>query len=314
MINAAAPSVFERLTALADPTRSRLVALLERHELTVSELCSILQLPQSTVSRHLKVLGDDGWVMSRAEGTSRLYRIEGQLDDGARRLWEIVREELGRSPAVEQDGRRLESVIAQRRTRSQTFFSGAAGKWDALRRELFGDSPDRAFLGLLDDRWVVGDLGCGTGWLTASIAPFVRRVVAVDASPEMLEAATRRLETVANVDVRSGDLEKLPLEDQTLDLAVLGLVLPYVAVPATALAEVYRALKPDGRMLIVDMMAHEREEYRQQLGHLWLGFSHEELEGWTRTAGFRRLRYRPLPVDPEARGPALFVASAVRKS
>src|SRR5918993_558228 len=113
MINTAAPSVFERLTALADPTRSRLVALLERQELT-------------------------------------------------------------------------------------------------------GDSPDRAFLGLLDDRWVVGDLGCGTGWLTASIAPFVRRVVAVDASPEMLEAATSRLQTVPNVDVRSGDLEKLPLEDQTL--------------------------------------------------------------------------------------------------
>ena len=128
MINAAAPSVFERLTALADPTRSRLVALLERHELTGSELCSILPLPQCTVSRHLKVLGDDGWVMSRAEGTSRLYRIEGKLDEGARRLWEIVREELGRSAAVEQDGRRLESVIAQRRRRSQTFFSGAAGK------------------------------------------------------------------------------------------------------------------------------------------------------------------------------------------
>jgi ubiquinone/menaquinone biosynthesis C-methylase UbiE len=183
-----------------------------------------------------------------------------------------------------------------------------------MRAELFGRSADQAFLGLLDDRWIVGDLGCGTGWLTASVAPFVRRVVAVDSSPEMLEAAAKRLESVSNVDVRAGELEKLPLEDETLDLAVVALVLPYVAVPATALAEAYRALKPDGRILIVDMMPHQREEYRQRMGHLWLGFSREELEGWTRGAGFRRPRYRQLPVDPEAKGPALFVASAIRKS
>jgi len=126
MITAAPSSVFERLTALADPTRSRLVALLERHELTVSELCAILQLPQSTVSRHLKVLVDDSWVTSRAEGTSRLYRIEARLDDGAQKLWAIVREELDRTSAVAQDARRLESVIAQRRTRSRAFFSSAA--------------------------------------------------------------------------------------------------------------------------------------------------------------------------------------------
>ena len=87
-----------------------------------------------------------------------------------------------------------------------------------------------------------------------------------------------------------------------------------MAVPATALVEAYRALKPDGRMLVIDMMPHQREEYRQQMGHLWLGFSRDELESWTRAAGFRRLRYRPLPVDPEAKGPALFVASAIRKS
>jgi SAM-dependent methyltransferase len=314
MIMTAPTSVFERLTALADATRSRLMALLERHELTVSELCAILQLPQSTVSRHLKVLVDDGWVMSRAEGTSRLYRIESRLDDGALKLWSIVREELDRTAAAAQDARRLESVMAQRRTRSRAFFSSAAASWDALRAELFGRSAEQAFLGLLDDRWIVGDLGCGTGWLTASVAPFVRRVVAVDSSPEMLEAATKRLEPVPNVDVRAGDLEKLPLEDETLDLAVVALVLPYVAIPQTALAEAYRALKPDGRILIIDMMPHQREEYRQQMGHLWLGFSREELEGWTRAAGFRRPRYRPLPVDPDAKGPALFVASAIRKS
>jgi len=310
----APPSVFDRLTALADATRSRLVALLERQELTVSELCAILQLPQSTVSRHLKVLMDDGWVTSRAEATSRLYRIESRLDDGAAKLWLLVREELDRTAVAAQDARRLESVLAQRRTRSRAFFSSAAGSWDAMRAELFGRSADQAFLGLLDDRWLVGDLGCGTGWLTAAVAPFVRRVIAVDSSPEMLEAATKRLELVTNVDVRAGELEKLPLEDQTLDLAVVALVLPYVAVPATALTEAYRALKPDGRILIIDMMPHQREEYRQQMGHLWLGFSREELDSWTRGGGVRRPGDPPRPGGPAAEGAAPVWGSAIRKS
>ena len=311
---ASAPSIFDRMSALADTTRSRLLLVLEPHELTVSELCAVLQLPQSTVSRHLKVLGDEGWVASRAEGTSRRYRMApDQLDPPARRLWSLVREQVADAPAAAQDAQRVQGVLARRRTRSQEFFSSAAGEWDRLRAELFGRRADLlALLALLDEGWTVGDLGCGTGQVAAALAPFVGRVVAVDESAAMLTAARGRLEGCENVELRHGALESLPVDDAELDAAVLFLVLPYLAAPGAALAEAARALRPGGRLLVVDMTPHDREEYRHQMGHLWQGFSREELGGWTEAAGLGALRYHPLPPDPEAKGPVLFAASARR--
>src|SRR5262249_5134093 len=154
------------------PTRSRLLLLLDRQELTVSELCGIVQLPQSTVSRHLKALVDAEWIGSRADGTSNLYTTNGELDGARRRLWLLVREQIASTPAAAQDQRRLESALAARRTKSQEFFSSGAGQWDRLRDELFGDRFHLAALAALADRdWTVGDLGCGTGSVSAALAP-----------------------------------------------------------------------------------------------------------------------------------------------
>ena len=308
----AAPPIFERMSALADSTRSRLLLVLERQELTVGEMCAVLQLPQSTVSRHLKTLADEGWLASRAEGTSRRYRMVAErLEPSARRLWTLVREQVAAFPAAEQDAQRLRSVLAQRSTRSQEFFSTAAGQWDRLREELFGRRADLlGLLGLLDPAWAVGDLGCGTGVVSQSLAPFVARVVAVDSSAAMLAAARGRLAGAENVEVRAGELEALPLADAELDAALLFLVLHYVAEPAAALAEARRVLRPGGRLLVIDMAPHDREEYRQAMGHVWLGFGPEQLEGWMREAGLTGFRYVPLPADPAAKGPTLFAASS----
>src|SRR5690554_4915817 len=118
----AQPRIFDRLSALADTTRCRLLLVLEHHEFTVGELCSVLQLPQSTVSRHLKVLGDEGWVVSRPDGTSRRYRVPPEgLESSAQRLWHLVREQVAGLAVAEQDARRVRSVLAQRRSRSQEF-------------------------------------------------------------------------------------------------------------------------------------------------------------------------------------------------
>ena len=306
------PAIFDRMSALADTTRSRLLLLLERHELTVGELCAVLQLPQSTVSRHLKLLGDEEWVTGRAEGTSRRYRMPAdRLDPSARRLWQLVREQVAALPAAGHDAERLRSVLSQRAARSQEFFSTAAGQWDRLRADLFGQRADLlGLLGLLDEAWTVGDLGAGTGQIAASLAPFVRRVVAVDSSAAMLDAARARLDAVDNADLRPGELEALPVDDGELDAAVAFLVLHYVAEPGMAIAEAARALKANGRLLVVDMAPHDREEYRQTMGHLWQGFSAERMETWMREAGLERFRYLPLPPDPAAKGPTLFAASA----
>jgi ArsR family transcriptional regulator len=308
-------AILEDLTALADATRSRMLLLLERHELTVSELCGILQLPQSTVSRHLKTLADAGWVSSRRDGTSRYYTLSlDEREPAARRLWLLLREQVSLTPGADQDARRLKGVLGRRQSKSQEFFASAAGQWDRLRQELFGRASHlQALPGLFDDRWVVADLGCGTGQVAAAIAPFVAKVVAIDRSSDMLETARRRLKDLPNVDVRRGELEALPLQDRELDVATFLLVLHHLPDPAAALAEAARTLRPGGRLLISDMLPHDHEEYRQQMGHVWLGFGDEQLRRLLAGAGFAQIRIAALPSDPDAKGPALFVASARRE-
>jgi len=307
--------ILDHMTALSDPTRCRMLLLLEKHELTVSELCSVLQLPQSTVSRHLKTLADDGWVTSRRDGTSRFYTMPGgDLDAGAARLWPLISEQVTSTRGAEQDERRLRSVLSRRRAKSQEFFASAAGGWDRLRGELFGDEFFLwAVLGLIDPSLVVGDLGCGTGQLTEVVAPYVRRVISVDGSDDMLEAARERLSGATNVDIRQGELESLPIESGELDVAMLSLVLHYSPEPPRALAEVGRVVRTGGRVLVVDMLPHDREEYQQQMGHVWLGFSETQTTRLVTAAGFENVRVRMLPVDPDAKGPALFAAMAVKQ-
>jgi ubiquinone/menaquinone biosynthesis C-methylase UbiE/DNA-binding transcriptional ArsR family regulator len=310
-MNGRVPAIHDHLASLADTTRSRILLLLDRQELTVSELCSITQLPQSTVSRHLKALADGRWITVRAEGTSNLYAMARELDAVARRLWPLVREHVGPSAAAAQDQRRLQSALSDRRTKSQEFFSSSAGQWDRLRDELFGDRFHLAAMAAFADRdWIVGDLGCGTGQVSAAIAPFVARVVAVDASAPMLQAAKKRLQHVGNVELRRGDLEALPIDDTMLDAATLMLVLHHVPQPERALAEVARVLKPGGRLVIVDMLPHDRDAYKQQMGHVWLGFSEKHVRKIVGANGFDEVTVVALPPDAKAKGPGLFVATA----
>jgi ubiquinone/menaquinone biosynthesis C-methylase UbiE/DNA-binding MarR family transcriptional regulator len=308
------PTMLDHMAALSDPIRCRMVLALERHEMTVSELCSVLQLPQSTVSRHLKTLGDDGWLTSRRDGTSRYYSMSLEdLDPGARRLWPLIREQVSATAAADQDERRLKGVLTRRRSKSQEFFSSASGRWDHLREELFGGTFQlHALVALVDPTLVVGDLGCGTGQLTALLAPHVARVIGVDGSADMLQAARAKLQDVSSIEFRLGNLETLPINDGELDAAVMALVLHHVPEPARALADCARALKPGGRVLIVDMLPHDRAEYQQQMGHVWLGFPEKQVHKLLAGAGFTDVRMHSLPADPDAKGPALFAAVARR--
>ena len=308
-------AILDHMSALSEPTRCRMLLLLEKHELTVSELCAVMQMPQSSVSRHLKTLADDAWVTSRRDGTSRFYSMPvDELDSGAKRLWPLIREQIATTTAAGQDDRRLRSVLSRRRAKSQEFFATAAGGWDRLRSELFGDSVFLwALLGLIDPALVIGDLGCGTGQLTEAVAPYVRRVVAVDGSADMLEAAKQRLAGARNIDLRQGELENLPIESGELDVAMLSIVLPYSPAPARSLAEVGRVVRRGGRILVIDMLTHDRQEYQQQMGHVWLGFSEKQIARFLTGAGFNDVRVRLLPADPEAKGPALFAAVGTKQ-
>lgn len=307
------PPILPRMQALADVTRARALRVLERHELTVAELGQVLQLPQSTTSRHLKVLSEEGWVVSRREGTAALYRMMlDDLEPAIRKLWLLVREQLSETAAAEQDDLRLQRVLAERRGRSDKFFNSEAGKWDHYRSELFGDRFDlQALAGLLNPAWTVADVGCGTGQLVEAMAPFVTRVFAIDPSSAMLKAAKQRLGKTANVELKRGGAEALPIEDGTVDAVTIVLVLHHLNDPPAALEEAARVLKPGGRLLVVDMLPHGHREYQQMMGHVWMGFEEAQLTQWLETAGLAPARFAALPTEPKAKGPALFAASAM---
>ena len=307
------PAILDHLSALADTTRSRILLLLDRHELTVSELCGIMQLPQSTVSRHLKALADSGWISARAEGTSNVYAMtRDDLDASATAT-------VGAGPRAGRSGLgcRARSAAACRRSlpsvaqSPRSFSRRLPGNGIALRDDLFGERFHlSALTAFADPEWTVGDFGCGTGQMTAALAPFVGRVIAVDGSAAMLQAAKKRLQGLENVELRRGDLEALPVDDARLDAATLVLVLHHLAEPERALAEVCRVLKPGGRLLVVDMLPHDRESYRQQMGHAWLGFSDVHVRRILGESGFGGIRVVPLSPDPKSKGPGLFVATA----
>jgi ArsR family transcriptional regulator len=310
------PIILDHMATLAESVRCRALTLLEDQELTVSDLCAVLQLPQSTVSRHLKTLLERGWVDSRPDGTRRLYHatVNGQ-DPVVQALWNLARTEIDASPAGQLDRQRLESVLAKGRSRSRDFFDTSSERWDAIRDELFGTHFYLfALVGLLPGDRVVADLGCGTGTVAEALAPFVRGVIGVDASPPMLEVAGRRLARFDNVDLRTGDLESLPIDDDQVDVATMILVLHLLEQPESAIREAARCLRPDGQILIVDMLPHDRTDYQMEKGHVWLGFSENTITEFVKNAGFGDVRFQLLPPAPEAKGPSLFTVSAHLRS
>jgi ArsR family transcriptional regulator len=306
--------LLDELSLLADPTRARILVVLDAAELTVAELCEVVLLPQSTVSRHLKTLADAGWVDARRNGTSRYYgSTVGRLDDHARRLWELVRGELGSTPTADQDRRRLTRVIERRSIASAAFFASAADEWEALRADLFGATSHLRLLpALIDPDAVVADLGCGSGQVALALAPFVERVIGVDASPEMLAVARARTASQPSVELRPGSLEALPIADGAVDVALCVLVLHHLPDPARALAEAARILAPGGRLVVADMLPHEQEQYRRAMGHVWLGFARGEIEAAIAGVGLAAERFCELPAEDGARGPGIFVCTARR--
>lgn len=296
--------------ALSDLVRLRILRLLEKSELGVGELSKALQLPQSTVSRHLKPLLDCGFVERRTEGTASLCRVAtASMVAPGPELWALARAQFHGLVTSADDDARLATVLAERHRSGSAFFGRVGGEWDQVRRTLFGEQFGAdALLALLDPTWSVADLGCGTGEATERIAPYVGQVVAIDREPAMLTAARRRLAPLRNVDFREGDLRALPAADREFDAAVAMLVLHHVERPEEAVAEAGRCLKRGGRLLVVDMTLHDRREYLSTMGHLHLGFDRRACEAWARSSGLTLARWTRLRPDIEGRGPGLFAA------
>jgi len=286
MIKAASARVV-LFKALGDGTRHLIMQVLSHQELAVNELVEVLGLPQSTVSRHLRVLRQAGLIGDRREGVTvycRAHPEAGKEDPIAGSICRGLQDEVLPTEVAT----RVETALTRRRQRSSTFFDERGEKWDELRRGCFGQEfPLEALLGLLPGEWVAADLGTGTGYLLPALGRAFRRVIAVDSNASMLDRARRRVtdQELGNVDVRWGELEALPIEAGQIDLAVAVLVLHHVSDPAHALAEIARVLRPGGRLLIVELAEHQDEELRQAMGDLWMGFSPARLSTMSQEVG-----------------------------
>jgi ArsR family transcriptional regulator len=298
----------------SDPTRVRILALLEREELAVQELMDVLGMAQSRVSRHLAILRDAGLVQDRRDGTYVFYRFVAPAAAAWQETWSLVSRTLREDPSSERDLAALSQVMEARAERTRSFFDSVGPEWDALRK-VFNDDAlrARAITRLVTPGLRVADVGTGTGILAAELARLGLRVIAIDNSARMLDAARAKLagEGQVGVELRRGEASALPLADGEVDAALAHMVLHYLPSPADAVREMARAVRPGGRVVLVDFVRHSHEWMRQELGVAWLGFESAEIEAWCAEAGLVELRQEAFEGRTGARDlPATFIAAA----
>jgi ArsR family transcriptional regulator len=275
------------LRLLADPTRVRLLALLEREELTVAELAAVLHLAQPRVSTHLAKLKEAELVRDRRAGVSAYYRANGDTDEHQYALLKSLRESID-DALLREDAARLPGVLAQR-AREEGWADTVAGDmerhyspgrtWETLARSL---------LQLLETGDVL-DIASGDGITAELLAPHARSIVCVDSSERVVDAASQRLKPFANVEVRLGDMHALELGERRFDLVLMLHALTYAEHPAQAVAEASRLLRNGGRLLAVTLGKHDHRAVVEPFDHRNLGFSASELDGFATSAGLEVL-------------------------
>jgi ubiquinone/menaquinone biosynthesis C-methylase UbiE/DNA-binding MarR family transcriptional regulator len=285
-------SILKNLRLLADPSRLRILLLVEREELSVAELQEILGMGQSRISTHLAQLKQAGLLEDRRNGKSILYRLKpSALSNGFSQMLDVLRQAAAEIPEAEQDSEALRLALRRRQDKMRSYFDELAGK--------FGRNyvPGRSWQGLAETLltlmppMVIADLGAGEGTFSQLLARRSKKVIAVDNSEKMVEYG-RELALkhgVKNLEYRKGDLEEVPIRDATVDLAFFSQALHHAQHPARAVAEAARILKPGGRIVVLDLLRHSYEEARELYADLWLGFTEVEVTRFLRQAGFKNI-------------------------
>jgi ubiquinone/menaquinone biosynthesis C-methylase UbiE len=284
--------MLQTLKALADSSRLRLLAVLARGEFTVQELTAILDMGQSRISHHLKVLGAEDLVAVKRQGTWAYYRLQGD-NSLFREIWPALENRIEQLAEEAEDRRRLLEVLEDRRRRSQVFFDSYAEQWDQLARQVLPVADyQELMLAKIPRCGVLLEVGAGTGGLLVPLRDRAERLLVVDHSRAMLAKAKNRAaaEQLSEVEFRLGDMHHLPLTDGETDWAVLNMVLHHAADPSAVLAELARTIAPGGGLLIADLQRHDQEWVRERMADQWLGFDACELEEWMMAAGFVDIR------------------------
>ena len=285
-------SILKNLRLLADPSRFRILLLVEREELSVAELQEILGMGQSRISTHLAQLKQAGLVEDRRNGKSILYRLKhGIQSNGFSQMLGVLRQAAAEIPEAEQDSEALRLALRRRQDKMRSYFDELAGKYGR------NYVPGRSWQGLAETLltlmppMVIADLGAGEGTFSQLLARRSKKVIAVDNSEKMVEYG-RELASkhgVKNLEYRKGDLEDVPIRDATVDLAFFSQALHHAQHPERAVAEAMRILKPGGRIVVLDLLRHNYEEARELYADLWLGFTEVEVTRFLRQAGFKNI-------------------------
>lgn len=278
--------ILDIFKALADEGRLRILRSIDQAELSVAELVQALEMPQSTVSRHLKPMREAGLVSSRRDGTSVYYNRGELFRDAA--FAQILNERLKHMPEAHQDAAAVERVLDLRRKKSRAFFDGIAGRYESLTEPGGGWQALAAGLAAGFSGKDVADLGCGEGALTLLLARFVKRVVAYDQSEKMLQLVSEKAakqNVREQVELRQGNLENLNLSGEAFDAVFLSQSLHHTSHPEDVLSSAAAGLRKGGRLVILDLVRHEHEWTREEWADQWLGFDPIEIRGWLEQSG-----------------------------
>jgi 2-polyprenyl-3-methyl-5-hydroxy-6-metoxy-1,4-benzoquinol methylase len=284
-------STLKSLRALSDPTRLRIVALLEKDELSVNELQEITRMGQSRISTHLGLLQDSGLVRSRREGKRTFYRLDPGADTTASEFIQLAIRGAKELSERESDQINLKRILNRRREQAQLFFNQVAGRFDRV----YGPGRSWQAFGHLLLRMlpplVVADLGAGEGLLSELLARRCKKVVAVDNSEKIVAfgAAKAKKNHLKNLEFRLGDLQDPPVEPNSVDLVILSQALHHAEEPAKAIEAAYKLLRAHGQIMILDLLKHNFDKARELYGDRWLGFPESDLHRWLEDAGFKRI-------------------------
>jgi ArsR family transcriptional regulator len=308
------PDPWESLRLLADPTRSRMLHLLHRGELAVGELQEILGLPQSRISTHLALLRKAGLVVDRRDGKKSFYAVARDLPDSVGGIVEAALSASASEPKAAADQRSWQRIVEKRRQKAEQHFNLVADRlgrnycpgrsWEAIGQMLF----------LLTPKVRIADLGAGDGTLSRLLARQAESVHCVDSSPRMVQVgrAMAKKEQLRNLTYVLGNIEKVPLPDRSIDLALLSQALHHAENPRQALAEAFRILKPGGRLIVLDLRAHRFEKARELYADRWLGFKENDLHDWIEEAGFAQSEVRVVAKETKEPGFETLLATGLR--
>jgi len=272
--------------ALSDKTRLRLLHVLHRYELNVNEIVLVVEMIQSGVSRHLKILVESGLLTSRREASYIYYSTA--RNDVVKSLISLVDLSFEKEETGLKDLEKAREMIKIRQNRTKRFFKTVAPRWDRLKKEVLGNFDLNAEIEKkISFTGKTADLGCGTGELIENLSSRTQfQIIGIDSSPEMLEQSRLRLSGIENVQLRLGELEHLPMQNREIDTAVMNMVLHHIVRPEQTIAEAFRVLKPGGRFILSDFAKHDMEKVKDILGGLWLGFERSRISTWLNDAGF----------------------------